>query len=170
LAGAGEKTPSKAAIRVACGFALRQHLTVFGHLMAAKLSLGDMRMRFKKREPLFNVLLDTGLYLLDSFRERLPDNVDDIKGRVRETYDAASERVSRATDALRGEEDSQILGKVGALLIGVGIGVGIGVLIAPASGEETRSEINDKISDFGDKVRERTGKKSQGATGTHGDE
>ena len=161
--------PSRAAIRVVCGFALRQHLTVFGHLMAAKLSLGDTRMRFKKREPLFNVLLDTGLYLLDSFRERLPDNVDDIKGRVRETYDAASERVSRATDALRGEEDSQILGKVGALLIGVGIGVGIGVLIAPASGEETRSEINDKISDFGDKVRERTGKKPQGATGTHGD-
>ncbi len=126
-------------------------------------------MRFKKREPLFNVLLGAGLHLLDSFRERLPDNVDDIKGRVRETYDAASERVSRATDALRGEEDSQILGKVGALLIGVGIGVGIGVLIAPASGEETRSEINDKISDFGDKVRERTGKKPQGATGTHGD-
>ena len=127
-------------------------------------------MRFKKREPLFSVLLDTGLYLLDSLRERLPDNVDDIKDRVRDTYDTASDRVSRATDALRGEEDSQLLGKVGALLIGVGIGVGIGVLIAPANGEETRSEINDKISDFGDKVRERTGKKPQGATGTHGDE
>ena len=81
-------------------------------------------MRFKKREPLFNVLLDTGLHLLDSFRERLPDNVDDIKDRVRDTYDTASHRVSRATDALRGEEESQILGKVGALLIGVGIGVG----------------------------------------------
>jgi hypothetical protein len=127
-------------------------------------------MRFKKREPLFSFLLDTGLYLLDSLRERLPDNVDDIKDRVRDTYDTASHRVGRATDALRGEEDSQLLGKVGALLIGVGIGVGIGVLIAPASGEETRSEINHKISDFGDKVRVRTGKKPQGATGTHGDE
>src|SRR6266404_200828 len=120
-------------------------------------------MRFKKREPHFSVLLD-------SLRERLPDNVDDIKDRVRDTYDTASDRVSRAADALRGEEDSHLLGKVGALLIGVGIGVGIGVLIAPANGEETRSEINDKISDFGDKVRERTGKKPQGATGTHGDE
>ena len=127
-------------------------------------------MRFKKREPLFSVLLDTGLYLLDSLRGRLPDNVDDIKDRVRDTYDTASDRVSRAADALRGEEDSQLLGKVGALLIGVGIGVGIGVLIAPANGEETRSEINDKISDFSDKVRERTGKKPQGVTGTHGDE
>ena len=126
-------------------------------------------MRFKKREPLFNVLLDTGLHLLDSLRERLPDNVDDIKRRVRDTYDTASHRVSRATDALRGEEDSQILGKVGALLIGVGIGVGIGVLIAPSSGEETRADITDKVSDFGDKVRQRTGKNPQGATGTHGE-
>ena len=126
-------------------------------------------MRFKKREPLFNVLLDTGLHLLDSFRERLPDNVDDIKDRVRDTYDTASHRVSRATDALRGEEDSQILGKVGALLIGVGIGVGIGVLIAPSSGEETRADITDKVSDLGDKVRQRTRKNPQGATGTHGE-
>jgi YtxH-like protein len=124
-------------------------------------------MRFKKREPLVSVLLDAALHLFDSVRERLPDNVDDIKDRVRDTYGTASDRVSRATDALRGEEDSQILGKVGALLIGVGIGVGIGLLIAPASGEETRSEITDKASDFSDKVRERTGKKPQGATGTH---
>ena len=126
-------------------------------------------MRFKKKELLFGVLLGTGLHLLDSLRERLPDNVDDIKRRVRDTYGTASHRVSRATDALRGEEDSHILGKVGALLIGVGIGVGIGVLIAPTSGEETRADITDKVSDFGDKVRERTGKNPQGATGTSGD-
>ena len=121
-------------------------------------------MRFKKQEPLLRVLLSTGLHLLDSLRESLPDNVDDIKGRVRDTYDTASDRVSRATDVLRGKEDSQIFGKIGALLIGVGIGVGIGLLIAPASGEETWSDITDKISDFSDKVRERTGKKPQSAT------
>jgi YtxH-like protein len=124
-------------------------------------------MRFKKREPL-SVLLDAGLHLFDSLRERLPDNVDDIKDRVRDTYDTASDRVSRATDALRGEEDSHIFGKAAALLIGVGIGVGIGMLIAPASGEETRSDITDKVSDFGDKVHERTGR-PQGATVTHGE-
>jgi YtxH-like protein len=126
-------------------------------------------MRFKKREPLFGVLLDTGINLLDFLRERLPDNVDDIKDRVRDTYDTVSHRVSRATDALRDKEDSQILGKVGALLIGVGIGVGVGLLIAPASGEETRAEITDKVSDFSERVRERAGNKPQGATGTHGD-
>ena len=126
-------------------------------------------MRFKKREPLFSVLLDTGLHLLDSLLERVPDNVDDIKDRVRDTYDTATDRVSRATDALRGQKDSHILGKVAALLIGVGIGVGVGLLIAPASGEETRDGITDKVSDFSEKVRERAGKKPQGATGTHGE-
>ncbi len=124
-------------------------------------------MRFRKREPLLGVLLSTGLHLIDSLRERLPDDVDDIKDRVRDTYDTASHRVSRATDALRGEEDSHILGAIGVLLIGVGIGVGVGLLIAPTRGEETRSDIAEKVSDFGDKVRERTEKKA--ATGTHGE-
>jgi hypothetical protein len=126
-------------------------------------------MRFRRQEPLLNVLLSTGLHLIDSLRDRLPDDVDDIKNRVKETYNTASNRVGRATDALRGEEDSHILGKVGALVIGVGIGIGIGLLIAPTSGEETRADIADKVSDFGDRVRERTGKKPQGATGTRGE-
>jgi hypothetical protein len=126
-------------------------------------------MKFKKRELLLGVLLGTGLNLLNSLREHLPDNVDDIKDRVRDTYATASNRVSRATDALRGEEDSQVLGKVGALLIGVGVGVGVGLLVAPARGDETRADIAEKVSDFGDKVRERAGKKTQRATGTDGD-
>jgi hypothetical protein len=60
----------------------------------------------------------------------------------------------------------QMLGKVGALLIGVGIGVGVGLLIAPASGGETRADIVDKVSAFGEKVRDR---KPQASTGTHGE-
>ena len=126
-------------------------------------------MRFKKKELLLSLMVGTGLHLLNSLRERLPDNVDDIKERVRDTYDTASDRVSRATDALRGERDSHLFSTIGALVIGVGIGVSIGLLIAPSSGEETRADIADKVSDFGDKVRERTGKKAQAATGTHGE-
>jgi hypothetical protein len=124
-------------------------------------------MKFKKRDSVLGALLSTGLYLLDNLRERLPDDMDDIKSRVRETYETASDRLGRATDALGGKEDSQMLGKVGALLIGVGIGVGVGLLIAPASGEETRAEIANKVSTFGEKVRDRE-RKPQGATGTHG--
>src|SRR5580658_2401402 len=125
-------------------------------------------MKFKKRESILGVLLSTGLYLFDTLRGRMPDNVDDIKARAKETYETASERLGRATDALAGKEDSQMLGKVGALLIGVGIGVGVGLLIAPASGEETRADIDDKVSAFGEKVSDRK-RKPQRATGTHGE-
>ena len=56
---------------------------------------------------------------------------------------------------LRGKGDSQTVGRVGALLIGVGVGVGVGLLIAPARGEETRADIAKKVSDFGEKVSDR---------------
>jgi hypothetical protein len=126
-------------------------------------------MTFKKKEPFLGVLLGIGLNLLDSLRERLPDNFDDVKGRVRDTYDTASRRVSRARYALRGEEDSHILGNVGALLMGVGVGVGVGLLVAPARGEKTRADLADKVSELGEKVRQRTAKKPQNATGTYGE-
>src|SRR6266567_8017915 len=76
----------------------------FCNSILAKISSGDTHMRFRRGEPLFSILLDTGLDMLDSLRERLPDNVDDNKGRVRDTYGTASRRVSRATNVLRGEE------------------------------------------------------------------
>ena len=141
----------------------------FGISILAKLSSGEIKVRSRKRDPLLGVLLDTGLHLFDFLREHLPDNVDDIKDGVRYTYDTASRRVSRATDALRGNEESHVFRTIGVLLVGVGIGVGVGLLIAPATGEETRVDIADKVSDFGEKVRERTGKKPQGAPATPGE-
>jgi hypothetical protein len=124
-------------------------------------------MKMKKKELLLGVLLGAGLNLINSLRDQLPDNLDDIKTRIRDTYGTASDRVSRASDVLRGEEDSHILGKVGVLLIGIGVGVGVGLLIAPASGEETRADIADKVSDFGDKVSEP--KRQRAAAGSHGE-
>ena len=122
-------------------------------------------MKSKQKELLLGVLLGTGLQLLNNLRDRLPDNMDDIKDRARERYETVSDRLGRATNALRGKEDSQIFDKVGALLIGVGIGVGVGLLIASASGEEMRADIANKVADFGEKVRDRE-RKSEGATGT----
>jgi len=135
-----------------------QRLSLLLHLYTGDIIVWRCGMRSKKQEPLLNLLIDGGLYLLDSLRERLPDSMDDLKSRVRNKYDIASDRVGRATSVLRGEEESETLGKVGALLIGIGIGVGIGVLIAPASGEETRADLAEKISDLGDTLRERVGK------------
>jgi YtxH-like protein len=146
-----------------------QHLTVFPHLHIGETIVGEHKMKFKKKELFLGVLLGTGLNLLNSLRERLPNNLDDIKTKVRGTYGTASTRLRRASDALRGDEDSRVLGNVGALLLGVGVGVGVGLLIAPARGEETRADLADKVSEFGDKVRQRTGKRPQNATGTYGE-
>ena len=131
--------------------------------------LGREQNEIRKREQLLNLLLGTSLFLLDKLRDRPPDNMSDIKDRARETYETASDRLGRATNVLRGKKESRIVGKVSALLIGVGVGVGVGLLIAPASGEETRADIADKVSDLGDKVREQTGRKPPSATGTYGE-
>lgn len=117
---------------------------------------------------LWNVILGSSAYLLDSMRNRLNDNYKDVRDRARDTYETASERVSHASDALRGE-DTHYFGTTAALLIGVGIGVGVGMLLAPASGEETRGNIADKVQDFRSKMRSRSASETTGATGTYGE-
>lgn len=108
----------------------------------------------KKEKMLWNLLLGTGVYLLESLRERAGESLEDLSGRARETYSEASRRASRATDALRGE-DHHYFGTTAALLIGVGVGVGVGLLLAPASGEETRGTLTNKVQEFGDRVRDK---------------
>jgi hypothetical protein len=108
----------------------------------------------RKNKMLWNLLIGTGVYLLESLREKAGDSFDNISDRARDTYDEASRRAGRATEALRGE-DSHYLGTTAALLIGVGVGVGVGLLLAPASGEETRGTITNKVQEFGDRVRDK---------------
>jgi hypothetical protein len=121
----------------------------------------------RKENLLWNVLLGTSVYLLDSLRSRLSDSVDDLGDRARDTYSEASRRVSRASDVIRGEDHTG-LSTVAALLIGVGVGVGVGLLVAPASGEETRGTISNKVQEFGGRVKDKfsEGQPSSSAYGT----
>lgn len=132
--------------------------------------------KLRKENVLLNVLVGTGLYLLDAVRDRLSDQVGDIGDRAKDTYgdlrdrakdayDEGSDRVSRAADVLRGE-DHRGLSTVAALLVGVGVGLGVGMLFAPASGEETRNNLADKVQDFGGRVKDRF--KENESTGTYG--
>jgi hypothetical protein len=76
--------------------------------------------------------------------------------------------VSRASDVIRGE-DHRGVSTAAALLIGVGVGVGVGMLLAPASGEETRSNLSNKVHEFGDRMRDRFSERNQpSGTGTYG--
>lgn len=124
-------------------------------------------MRLRKENLLWNALLGTSVYLLDSLRHRLTEGMEDLSDRARDTYSEASRRVSRASDVIRGDERS-VLGSAGALLLGVGVGVGLGLLLAPASGEETRGNISHKVHEFGDRVRDKFQEPQRESSGTYG--
>jgi YtxH-like protein len=127
-------------------------------------------MKTRREKVLLNLLLGTGVYLLESMRGRMGGSVDDLRSKAedfrskaQDTYETASDRVSRAADVIRGDDGGNFLGTAGAALLGLGIGVGIGLLLAPASGEETRNNLADKARDIRDRVSSRVG-----ATGTYG--
>ena len=124
-------------------------------------------MRLRRENLLWNVLLGSGVYLLDSLRDRLSSGMDDLSDRARDTYGEASKRVSRASEAIRGEDHSA-LGTAGALLLGVGVGVGLGMLLAPSSGEETRNTISSKVHEFGDRMRDKFQEPRNESTSTYG--
>jgi uncharacterized protein YjbJ (UPF0337 family) len=135
-------------------------------------------MRQRKENPWMNVLMGAGLYLLDTARDRWADQAAEVRSRAREgydnlrdkakdTYETASDRVSRASDALRGEDHSGIK-TAAALLVGVAVGVGIGLLFAPASGEEVRENLAGKVQDFGGRVKSRFSKEGEAGSGTYG--
>lgn len=123
-------------------------------------------MKMRKEKLLWNVLLGTGVYLLDSLRNRVAESADDLTDRLRDSYSEASRRVNRASDAMRGE-DHHGLGTAAALLIGVGVGVGVGMLLAPASGEETRNTISNRVHEFSGRVKDKFSEGESPSTGAY---
>jgi gas vesicle protein len=120
------------------------------------------------------LLLGTSLYLLDqsdSFtkgaRDRAADRMSDLRDAAQEKFETASDRVARASRAIRGE-DHQVFSNVLRFAAGVGVGIGLGLILAPASGEETRSVIAGRVQEMGDRVRNRFSSEDDSATGTRG--
>jgi len=125
-------------------------------------------MRLRKEKVLWNVLLGTSVYLLDSLRGRLNEGIDELSDRARDTYGEASRRAGRAAEVIRGE-DHRGMNPAAALLVGVGVGVGVAMLLAPASGKETRNAISNRAHEFGGRVRDKfSGEKREPGTGTYG--
>jgi hypothetical protein len=125
-------------------------------------------MKLRKEKVLWNMLLGTGVYLLNSLRGRLNEGIDDLSDRSRDTYGEASRRAGRALEVVRGKDHSGI-NSAAALLIGMGVGVGVGMLLAPASGRETRTQISNRVQKFGGGVRDTfASEKHEPGTGTYG--
>ena len=96
---------------------------------------------------LLKSVLKTVVYLLD----QTESVAEDMRDRVAQGYDRAGDRVSdlrdRAQDMYAGEDHT--LRNVLTFAAGVGVGVGTALLFAPASGEEIRGQIGEKVEEIG---------------------
>jgi len=113
---------------------------------------------------LIKSILKTAVYFLDQTDRA----TSDVRDRVSESLDRAADKVSDLRDQAHELYDgpSHTLRSVLAFAAGVGVGVGAAVLFAPASGEEIRESIGQKVQDIGGRVRNRFS--SGSATGTEG--
>jgi hypothetical protein len=121
---------------------------------------------------MIKILLGVGLYLLEqsdsatkNVRDRAAGPLGDLRDAAQEKYEVAAERMARASKAIRGD-DSDILRNTLLFTAGIGVGVGVGLLLAPASGEETRGVLGERVHEMGDKVRRQFSSERVAATGT----
>jgi hypothetical protein len=115
---------------------------------------------------LLKSVLKTAVYFLDQ-----SDRVaGDIRDRVNDSLDSAADRVSSLRDQAHDlyEGENHTVRNVLTFVAGVGVGVGAAILFTPASGEEIRSQIGEKVQDIGGRVRDRFSSERRSATGTEG--
>jgi hypothetical protein len=118
---------------------------------------------------LLRSVLKTVVYLLD----QAEDVADDMRDRVSKGVDRAGDRISdlrdQAHDIYSGHED-HTLRNVLTFAAGVGVGIATAMLFAPASGDEIRSQIGEKVENISGRVRDRFSSESgsRTATGTQG--
>jgi hypothetical protein len=118
-----------------------------------------------KMNKLLKSVLKTAVYLL----EQTENVAEEMRDRVADGVDHAGHRISdlrdQARDMYAGEDHT--LRNALTFAAGVGVGIGAAMLLAPASGEEIRGQIGDKVQDIGDRVRDRFSSASRRAsTGT----
>jgi hypothetical protein len=113
-------------------------------------------------------VLKTAVDLLEQ-SERISRKMrDDIHDGVGRAGDRASEFRQQAMD-LYGYEDHTVRNVV-SLVAGVGVGIGLAILFAPASGEQVRNSITERVQAVGDRVREGVSSKRKVARAAAGTE
>src|SRR5579864_734376 len=110
-----------------------------------------MRMKWNS---LLRSALKTAMYVMDQTADQ-----------VERVTDRAADYADDARTAIFPEED-HTLRNVLLFAAGVGVGAGAALLLAPASGEEMRNSIGEKVQDISDKVKGRVSSQHYGSTGT----
>jgi gas vesicle protein len=113
-------------------------------------------------------ILKTAVYFLDQ-TDRI---AGDVRDRVSDTVDNAAQQVSDVRDQAHElyEGDEHNLSRALTFAAGVGIGLSAAILLAPASGQETRNAIGEKVQEIGGRVRDcfSSAVRVTRATGTEG--
>jgi hypothetical protein len=119
------------------------------------------------------IALGTSLFILNqsdrarkSVRERVGDQVDDLREFAQDGYQAAADRIGRVADTIRGYDNHRTLWNVARFTCGLGVGIGVGLLVAPAKGEATRTKVAEKAQEFAGNVRQRFASSDLRATTT----
>lgn len=105
-------------------------------------------MKFDK---VLKSILKTAVYIMDETADRV---------------DRVSDRASDFAENTRSmiyPSQGNTLRNIVSFAAGIGVGVAAGMLLAPASGQEIRDSISDRVQNIGDKVR---GRAESYATGT----
>lgn len=130
-------------------------------------------MRMKKFLKAAEVAIGTGLFLLNQserinprMRNKLRDQLGDLRDRAGVAYEAAADRVAEVSKSLRKKSNHSAVGSLLKFAAGIGIGVGVGLLMAPANGVQTRQKLAEKAQEFGGTVRHRFAAQDLPATGT----
>ena len=116
---------------------------------------------------LLKSILKTAVYILDQAESAAYDMRDRVADQADRVADQVSDLSDRGRKVIYGEDYK--LRNLLTFVAGLGIGLGAGVLLAPASGEETRSSMRDKVHDIGDRVRDQVRSRTSGGarpTGT----
>jgi gas vesicle protein len=90
------------------------------------------------------LFLKTAVYLIDQSTDRVDRAADQVADRVSDLVDRGKEMIQPEDHTLRNAL---------SFAAGLGVGVGAAILFAPASGEEIRSSIKDKVQGFRGQVR-----------------
>ena len=116
---------------------------------------------------LLKSVLKTAVYLIDQAEDMTDDMRDRVSKGVDRTGDRFSDLRDQAQDIYAGEDHT--LRNVLTFAAGVGVGIATAMLFSPASGEEIRSQIGEKVQNISEKVRDRFSPESgRSATGTEG--
>ena len=122
-----------------------------------------------KVSSLLRLLFSAGMVLTapegrDKVRDAASDQFDEVQDRAAKGYKEVRHRIRRASRAIQGEEGG--MSNAVGLIAGVAVGVAVGMLFAPASGEETRALIMDKVQDVQERAQSAISREMRRATGT----